>query len=74
VLWDYLLQAWYTVDQMSTYYTGNATAITRNKKALTNLLKYHIVDGKAIRASSLKDKMKLKMMNGETVTVHVTDK
>lgn len=65
-------QAWYTIDQMSTYYTGNISAITRNKKALTNLLKYHIVDGKAIRASALKDKQKLDMMNGESVTVHVT--
>jgi uncharacterized surface protein with fasciclin (FAS1) repeats len=68
------LQAWYTIDQMSTYYTGNASAITSNKKALTNLLKYHIVEGKAIRASSLKDKQKLTMMNGEALTVHITDK
>jgi uncharacterized surface protein with fasciclin (FAS1) repeats len=59
---------------MSTYYTGNATAVTSNKKALSNLLKYHIVEGKAIRASSLKDNMKLTMMNGEEVTVHVTKK
>jgi hypothetical protein len=69
-----LFQAWYTIDQMSTYYTGNASAITSNRKALTNLLKYHIVEGKAIRASSLKDKQKLTMMNGETLTVHITDK
>jgi uncharacterized surface protein with fasciclin (FAS1) repeats len=59
---------------MSTYYTGNISAITSNKKALSNLLKYHIVDGKAIRASSLKDKQKLDMMNGESVMVHVTNK
>jgi uncharacterized surface protein with fasciclin (FAS1) repeats len=69
-----LQQAWYTIDQMSTYYTGNTSAVTSNKKALTNLLKYHIVEGKAIRASSLKDKQKLTMMNGEEVTVHVTKK
>lgn len=59
---------------MSTYYTGNATAITSNKKALGNLLKYHIVDGKAIRASNLKDNMTLTAMNGEKITVHVTNK
>ena len=74
LLYVHIMQAWYTIDQMSPYYTGNTSAIRNNKKALTNLLQYHIVDGKAIRASSLKDKTKLTMMNGETVTVHVTDK
>lgn len=69
-----VLQAWYTIDQMSTYYTGNVSAVVSNKKALTNLLQYHIVEGKAIRASALKDNMTLTMMNGEKVTIHVTDK
>lgn len=68
------LQAWDTVTTMSTYYTGNESAITGNKKALTNLLKYHIVPDRALRASQLKDKTTLKMSNGETVMIHVTDK
>jgi hypothetical protein len=67
-------QAWYPVEQMSAYYAGNSTAVLGNKKQLTNLLKYHIVAGRAIRASQLKDKMTLKMSNGETVMIHVTDK
>lgn len=67
-------QAWYAIETMSQYYAGNASAVTGNKKQLTNLLKYHVVPDKAIRASQLKDNMMLKMANGETVQVHVTNK
>jgi uncharacterized surface protein with fasciclin (FAS1) repeats len=66
------MQAWYTIEQMSGYYTGNPQAVLGNRNALSNLLQYHIVDGKALRAGQLKDNTKLKMMNGEMVTVHVS--
>jgi uncharacterized surface protein with fasciclin (FAS1) repeats len=69
-----LPQAWYTIDTMSNYYAGNATAITGNKKQLANLLKYHVLPGKALRASQLRDNMTLTMYNGETVMIHVSKK
>ncbi|WIA34511.1 hypothetical protein OEZ86_012834 [Tetradesmus obliquus] len=66
--------AWYTIDTMSNYYAGNTTAISGNKKQLANLLKYHVLPGKALRASQLKDNMTLTMYNGETVMIHVSKK
>lgn len=65
-------QAWYTIEQMSGYYTGNPQAVLSNKNALANLLMYHVLDGKALRAGQLKEGQVLKMMNGEPVTVHVS--
>jgi uncharacterized surface protein with fasciclin (FAS1) repeats len=59
---------------MSNYYAGNATAITGNKKQLANLLKYHVLPGKALRAGQLRDNMTLTMYNGETVMIHVSKK
>lgn len=59
---------------MSNYYTGDRDAITGNRTQLVNLLKYHIVPDRAIRASQLKNNMTLKMYNGETARVLVTDK
>ncbi|KAF6260076.1 hypothetical protein COO60DRAFT_1700525 [Scenedesmus sp. NREL 46B-D3] len=66
--------AWYTIDTMSNYYAGNTTAIMGNKQQLANLLKYHVLPGKALRASQLRDNMTLTMLNGETVMIHVTNK
>jgi hypothetical protein len=45
-----------------------------DRNALQNLLQYHIFDGRALRAGQLKENQTLTMMNGEKVTVHVSEK